>query len=265
MSSPPSPLSPGTAPRVVVTREEPEPVSEAVRRAHGDPVELPLLATRWLAFDLPSGCRLESYDWVAFTSARALAAIATKARASGWSWPPQVDAAAVGDRTAHELQACGWMPACVSAEPSARGLVEALAAHGVRGARILFPCSAIAEPTLPDGMRDAGALVDVLHVYTTTTVWAEQPQEKRRLGQRLAAELARGCVLTCASPSAVRALAELARDAGAFDRLQRTPIVVMGPTTTQAVGSLGLRAVDAGGRTLAAMARRAVEVGRQGL
>jgi len=251
------------APRVLVTREEPEPVSEAVRLVHGEPVELPLLTTRWLAFDLPAGHRLETYDWIAFTSARALEAIATKAHASGWSWPPQAAAAAVGDRTAHELQARGWMPECVSEEPSARGLVDALVRRGVIGARILFPCSRIAEATFPAGMRDAGAMVDVLHVYTTTPIWADQPHEKRRLGQRLATELARGCVVTCASPSAARALVELSQDAGVAEPLRRTPIVVMGPTTAAAVAGLGLLVVDAGGRTLAAMARRAVEIGRQ--
>ena len=264
MSSSALPQPPGApAPRILVTREEPAPLAEAVRLAHGEPIELPLLATRWLDFELPGGRRLETYDWIAFTSARALAAVATKAEASGWSWPPQVAAAAVGDRTAHELQARGWMPECVSAEPSARGLVDALAERDVRGARILFPCSAIAESTFPDGMREAGAMVDVLHVYTTAPIWAEAPQEKRHLGQRLAAELARGCVVTCASPSAVRALVELAQDAGVFTPLSRTPVVVIGPTTAEAAAGLGLQVVQADGKTLAAMARRAVEVGRR--
>ena len=261
-----APLSPSPSdarvPRVLVTREDPAPISAAVRLVHGEPVELPLLTTRWLAFELPVARTLESYDWIAFTSARALEAIAAKARTAGWSWPPQVAAAAVGDRTAHELQACGWMPECVSEEPSASGLVQALTRRGIVGARILFPCSSLAEPTFPAGVRAAGAMIDVLPVYTTTPVWATRPDDIRHLGQRLAAELARGCVVTCASPSAARALVELAQDAGIYELLRQIPIVVMGSTTAAAVARMGLQPVNAGGRTLAALARRAVEIGR---
>ncbi len=256
-------ISPKIVPRVLVTREEPEPVSQAVRLAAGEPIELPLLTTRWIEFDCPGGRGLEDYDWIAFTSARALEAIAAKAGAAGWSWPPQVAAAAVGDRTAHEMQARGWMPECVSEDASAHGLVQSLQARGVTGACILFPCSAIAEPTFPEGMRSAGALVDVVHVYTTEAVWLTQPDELPRMARQLAEELRRGCVATCASPSAARALAELALAAGAFDALQRTPIVVIGSTTARAVSDLGLQPVDAGGRNLGFMARKAVEIGRQ--
>ena len=248
-------------PKIVVTREDPAPVSRAVRLAGGEPVELPLLATRWLPFELPAA--LEDYDWVAFTSARALAALAAKAEAERWTWPPRVPAAAVGDRTAHELQARGWMPQCVSRQANARGLVERLRARGIRGARILFPCSALAEPTFPDGAREAGARVDVVHVYTTETVWARDPAQKQALAERLARVLEGGCVATCASPSAARALAEIAVAAGATPALQRTPIVAIGETTAHAVRDLGLRAVDAGGQNLALLARKAVDVGRE--
>jgi uroporphyrinogen-III synthase len=250
-------------PRILVTREEPEPLSAAVRMAHGEPVELPLLTTRRLAFELPR--RLEDYDWIAFTSPRALEALGAKSRAAGWSWPPQVRAAAVGDRTAHELQAGGWMPECVSEDASARGLVESLQQRSRAGTRILFPCSAIAEPTFPEGMRAVGAMVDVVHVYTTEPIWTEHPEEKSRLGQRFAEEMQRGCVITCASPSAARAMVELARDAGVLRRLQRAVLVAMGPTTTRAAESLGLQVVDAGAKNLAALARKAVEISLRGL
>lgn len=247
-------------PVILVTREDPEPVSRAVRLAGGEPVEAPLLVTRWLDFEIPEG--LEAYDWVAFTSARALQAMALRAEAARWSWPPQVPCAAVGDRTAHELQAQGWMPDCVSDEPSAAGLVECLKARGIAGQRVLFPCSAIAEPTFPRGLRAAGALVDVVHVYTTEVPWMRDPSIKPSLAARVGEAFERGCVPTCASPSAARALVEIADAAGVSGRLQHTPVVVIGPTTGRAARDLGLQAVDADGRSLASLARKAVEVGR---
>lgn len=252
----------GRSPRVLVTREDPEPVSRAVRLAGGEPIELPLLVTRWLPFQIPDGRGLDDYAWVAFTSARALEAIAARATEEGWTWPPRVPAAAVGDRTADELQACGWMPECVSEEASAEGLVECLSARGIAGAHVLFPCSALAEPTFPDGARAAGALVDIVHVYTTETVWTAEPQLKQLLARQLSAALAAGCVPTCASPSAARALAEIAQVAGVMSGLRQRPIVVMGETTARAVRALGLEPVEAGGKSLALMARKAVEIGR---
>jgi uroporphyrinogen-III synthase len=247
-----------------VTREDPVPVSQSVRLAGGEAVEMPLLRTRWLDFELPRKGRLESYDWVAFTSARALQAVVNRSKAERWAWPPRVPAAAVGDRTAHELQARGWMPSCVSTGSGARSLVESLQARGVAGKHILFPCSAIAEPTFAEGIRAAGGLVDVVPVYTTETVWTDDAEKKTALAQQLEAELLRGCVATCASPSAVRALVELAASVEQSERLREMPLVVMGPTTARAAADLRLHAIDAGGKSLSVMARRAVDVGRKG-
>jgi uroporphyrinogen III methyltransferase/synthase len=155
------------------------------------------------------------------------------------------------------------MPACVSKGTGAQSLVECLQERGVTGKHILFPCSAIADTTFPEGMRAAGAFVDVVPVYTTESVWNGDPRSMGRLAEKLAKEIQRGCIATCASPSAVRALAELAGAADVLERLRQRPLVVMGPTTARAATELGLHAVDAGGKSLGGMARKAVEVGRR--
>lgn len=249
-------------PAILVTREDPRPVCEAVRAAGGEPVDLVLLVTRRLPFQVPGGRRLDDYDWIAFTSARALDALARRAVREGWSWPPRAQAAAVGDRTAHELQARGWMPECVSAGTGARGLVEALRARIGTGESLLFPCSTLADSTVPDGMRAAGALVDVVHVYSTETVWRRHPERKAEIAARLREALRDECVPTCASPSAVRALLEAAEAAGVEEQLRQTAIVVLGPTTANAAREAGLDPIDSGGKSVANMARRAVEVAR---
>lgn len=253
---------PSAGPRVLVTREEPGALADAVARAGGNPVLLPLLVTRWLAFDLPAGRGVEDYDWVAFTSVRALEALARRATAQEWPWPPATRAAAVGDRTAHELQALGWMPECTSESSTAAGLVECLLQHQVFGARILFPCSAVAENTLPEGLRRGGASVDVVPVYTTESAWVQAPEHLPFLAGELTTALRLGCVPTCASPSAVRALVDLASAAGMLDVLRRGPVAVLGPTTATAAREHGLRPVESDGRTLACLARKAVDLGR---
>jgi uroporphyrinogen-III synthase len=248
-------------PRVLVTREDPAPLAEAVARAGGEPVLLPLLETRWLPFALPTGMTLEDYDWVAFTSVRALEAVAREAERLGWSWPPQSRSAAVGDRTADELQALGWMPECIATDHTARGLVSCLSATGLLGARVLFPCSGIAEPTLPEGLRAVGASVEVLPVYTTVKTWEGSPEKLPFLSRELTEALRRGCVATLASPSAVRALADLGSAAGILNQLRAIPVAVLGPSTAAAAQEAGFRATQADGRTLACLARKAVELG----
>ncbi len=249
-------------PVVVVTREDPAPVCEAVRAVGGEPVELELLVTRWLRFELPKARGLDDYAWVAFTSARAVDAIARRAVHDGWNWPPQARAAAVGDRTAHELQARSWMPECVSSGTGARGLVDAMRTQVKAGARVLFPCSTLADSTLPNGLRRLGAAVDVVHVYSTETTWQRDPSRKAPLATRFARALRAGCVPTCASPSAVRALVEVALAAGVAERLHATPVVVLGPTTAATARALNLNPIEAGGKSLSDMARTAVEAAR---
>jgi uroporphyrinogen-III synthase len=251
----------GLKPRVLVTREDPSSLAEAIAIAGGEPLPLSLLTTRWLAFQLPTGTKLDDYDWVAFTSVRAVEAVVRESEKHGWSWPPESRCAAVGDRTAHELQALGWMPECVAEDGTALGLLACLTAHGVLGARVLLPCSAIAEPTLGEGLTRAGARVDLLHVYSTVLAWADAPETMPFLARDLKRALEQGCVVTVASPSAVRALVDLAAAAGSLDALHRTPVAALGPTTAAAARAVGLGCEEADGRSLACLARKAVEIG----
>lgn len=246
------------APCVLVTREDPTPLAEAVVIAGGEPILLPLLQTQWLEWSLPDGRELDDYEWVAFTSVRGLEAVARAAESKHWPWPPSARAAAVGDRTACELQAQGWMPDCVASEGNAPSLLEALRTLGVLGAQILIPCSALADPALAEGLRQAGARVDVVFTYTMQPVWTGSPAHMTLLGRDLQAALERGCVVSCASPSAVRALVDLAAAAGILDRLRGTRLAALGPTTAAAARALGLQVEEADGRTLACLARKAV-------
>jgi uroporphyrinogen III methyltransferase/synthase len=249
-------------PPVLVTREEPRPVVEAVEQSGGRAVVLTLLRTRWLSFHLPEDMTLDSYDIVAFTSARALQALDRVTDERQWTWPPSSAAAAVGDRTAHELQALGWLPESVAPGASSRSLASTLVRRGVRGKRILFPCSALADAVLPDACRRAGAQVDVVPVYTTEASWTGQPALKMELQRLLKENLEQGCVITCASPSAVKVLSQLAEPADMQALLRQAPLVAIGPTTERAAHKRSLQAIVSVERSLASMARKAVDVAR---
>jgi uroporphyrinogen III methyltransferase/synthase len=250
------------SPPVLVTREEPGPVVEAIEQSGGRAVILTLLRTRWLPFQLPEDMTLDSYDIVAFTSARALQALDRVTRQREWNWPPASAAAAVGDRTAHELQALGWYPESVAPDASGRSLASTLIRRGVHGKRILFPCSALADAILPDACRSAGAQVDVMPVYTTEPAWTGRPAVQMELQRLLRENLEQGCVITCASPSAVKVLSDLATSGSLDSLLRQTPLVVIGPTTERAARKRSLRTEVSADRSLASMAHKAVEVAR---
>ncbi|MCG6957862.1 MAG: uroporphyrinogen-III synthase, partial [Gemmatimonadetes bacterium] len=142
---------------------------------------------------------LQAYDWVAFTSPRAVQALAVHARPPVGGRPR---IAAVGDATAAALAKEGWPADVVAGGEGARALAETMDAGGpVRGRRILFPAGSLARSTLEDALRAKGAEVERVEAYRTRMV----PPD----ALRVRADLASGVdVVTFASPSAVQALAE---------------------------------------------------------
>jgi uroporphyrinogen III methyltransferase/synthase len=82
--------------------------------------------------------------------------------------------AAIGPATADELRARGIEPDFIPEKYVAEGVVEGLLALGVAGKRVLVPRAREARELLPEELRKAKALVDVLPVYQTL------PGEARR-------------------------------------------------------------------------------------
>ena len=74
--------------------------------------------------------------------------------------------AAIGPGTAAALRACGIVADVVAERSVGEGLVEALGPD-LRGVRALVARAEDARDTLPDGLRAAGALVEVVPLYRT--------------------------------------------------------------------------------------------------
>ncbi len=145
--------------------------------------------------------RLDRFDWVVFTSARAVAAVGEgpAARATGGS-APALRVAVVGPATARAATGAGWTVAVEGRGPGARGLAAQVAAtFPVAGARVLFPAASGAAPTLEEEFTALGARVTRVEAYRT--VVTPPPAERVR------ADLAAGVdAVTFASPSAVEAV-----------------------------------------------------------
>lgn len=200
--------------------------------------------------------RAESFDWLVFTSRHAVAAVTARLPAP----PPGVRTAAVGRATASVLRQHGWPVDLIPGEHSAAGLVAAFAVAGsARGARMLYPASSRALPTLAAGLTQLGAEVTTVEAYRTVSGNTLDVEDCRSWIARQGV----GAV-TFASPSAVEEL-EGALGKDDFARLLGTaPAVAIGPTTARALAERGYTPTLAESATLRGLARTSLHAVRAG-
>lgn len=198
-------------------------------------VESPVIAFEepadWAPVDEAIG-RLDGYRWLLFTSANAVGRFLSRARGAGVATLPGDRVAAIGEATAAALREEGITPAMVAGQSHAEGLLASLTSRGedLAGRRILLPRAGEGRDVLPDGLRAAGAIVDVVTVYRTIRI--PPPREVVDL-------IAAGAVDVVAftSGSTVRGFLE---GIGGADRLRGVTVAVIGPVTADAARSAGL-------------------------
>ena len=197
---------------------------------------------------------LAGFDWVVFTSLRAVAAVTQRVPAA----PQGPRIAAVGRATASALEASGWRVDLVPDTWTGEALVAALIEAGVAdGARVLFPASAIARDTVPEGLAAAGAEVAQVDAYTL------EPAPLDRDACRAALESGEIALITFTSPSTVEGLAAALGDDVMELARARARAIAIGPTTAEAAGAAGFADVAvADPHSLDGLADRAAEAAR---
>jgi uroporphyrinogen-III synthase len=194
--------------------------------------------------------RLPEYDWVVFTSARAVEAVRRQRVWNQWPWEaaarPRI--AAVGPITGAVLRRHGLRVALSPSAPGARPLAEAMvAAEGgsLSGRAILWPRSDIARPELSDLLQEAGARVVAPVAYCT------RPNRPANLAE-FVTELEAGRIdcVTFFSPSGAANLAAIMPGGTLAPLAGLTLVASVGPTTSSALANLGApAAVEAVSRT----------------
>jgi uroporphyrinogen III methyltransferase/synthase len=222
--------------RVLVTRtrQQASVLSELLAREGAWPVELPAIAIEPLedlsALDTALK-QLSTYQWVAFTSANAVAlvfqrlqALERDARAFG-----EVRVCAIGPGTAAALEARGLRADYTPGEFVSEALAEGLRKRVTAGDRVLLPRAVGGRDVLAKGLQAAGAAVDEVPLYRAIT-----PSDSR---DRARSILEEGVdIATFTSSSTVRNLVDLLN--GEVAALRGATVACIGPVTAQTVEEL---------------------------
>ena len=173
---------------------------------------------------------LADYDWIVFTSANGVTAFVDRlhAHAKDAASVSGVRIAAVGNATARRVRESGLPVDLIPNRFIAESVVAELADHRIAGQRILLPQAEIARDTIAEGLRQAGATVDVVVAYRTVLPEGVDTDEVQRL-------IAGVDIVTFASPSAVRNVLAMAGG-----RLPNVHVVCIGPVTADAARGAGL-------------------------
>ena len=181
---------------------------------------------------------ISRYDWVIFTSQNTVRVVTE--RLAEWGLDStlfaRVPVAAIGPATAEALARAAVRVALVPERYVAEAVVSALTRlESMQGKRVLLPRALEARDALPEGLRAAGAIVDVIPVYRAAPESGD--------GAALASELAAGRVdaVTFTASSTVQRFSELVgRDAVTSGRFTTA---VIGPITAATARSLGIKRI----------------------
>jgi uroporphyrinogen III methyltransferase/synthase len=227
--------------QIVVTRaaEQAGELSQRLRALGAHPIEFPTIEVippaEWRALD---HClqRLGEYDWIVFTSRNAVRFFVERLVGLGFDLRhlkgPRI--CAIGPRTAEGLEALMIRVDYVPREYRAEAIVEGLTKENLQGKRILIPRSLMARDLLPDALKKAGAIVDVVEAYRTV-IPQKNPEELR---DRLRA----GTIdaITFTSSSTVENFVECIGSREIQALLRGIVVASIGPITAETARGLGI-------------------------
>jgi uroporphyrinogen III methyltransferase/synthase len=182
----------------------------------------------WIPLDTALG-RLDSYDWVVFTSVNGVRLFFRRLGEQGADVRALsgVRLGAIGPKTAASLEERGLRPDLVPSEYRAEAVIDALNGEQVRGRKFLLPRAARAREVLPERLKEMGGQVEVVPVYETV-----RPQGKTGEIRRLLQEGAIDCI-TFTSSSTVAYFAAMFPDEDLSSLVRNATIACIGPITAE--------------------------------
>ncbi|HSR13983.1 MAG TPA: uroporphyrinogen-III synthase, partial [Thermodesulfobacteriota bacterium] len=227
--------------KVLVTRarEQAGVLSERLRELGADALEFPTIEILppedWT--DVDHGIKqADTYDWIIFTSVNGVRCFLDRLLSLGRDVRdlkgPKV--CAIGPGTAQELLALRVNVDFVPAEYRAEEIFKGLQREDLKGKKILIPRARVARDVLPEELRRAGAVVDVVEVYRTVrpTGNVDEVRDFFR-GKAISA-------VTFTSSSTVSNFVEMFGEGEARDLVSGVVVASIGPVTAGKARSLGI-------------------------
>jgi uroporphyrinogen-III synthase len=138
----------------------------------------------------------------------------------------------VGDATRAAAREAGWTVSLVPESYVAESLVSALAGEAGPGTRVLLARAVVARDVIPDALRRAGAIVDVVDAYRNVIPAGAAERLRGALAEGLDAAI-------FTSSSSVEHLADVAKAAGVPFPFGEVAAVSIGPITSGTLRECG--------------------------
>ena len=170
---------------IVVTRarETASDFAAALRRLGADIVQFHTIETAHPKSFAPLDkaiARLDSFDWIIFTSATGVESFIERLKSLGRDIRElgRASIAAIGPATASRLADYALRVAAVPDEYRAEAIISAIGASRIRGKRFLIPRAEVAREVLPETLRNKGAK-EVVVAPAYRTIKPKRPQVER--------------------------------------------------------------------------------------
>jgi uroporphyrinogen-III synthase len=224
---------------VTRARHQAGKLSEGLLALGAEPVEVPVLEIQppedLAALDAALQS-LPAYDWLILTSANTVRALEERAARLGLALnqPPALKVAAVGEATAAAARNAGFILTFVPEAYVAESLLKGLIGHAANQ-RILLARAALARDVIPDALRAAGAVVDIVDAYRNVMPESAPEQLREALAKGIDA-------VTFTSSSSVTHLAKASHAAGVQWPFEGVPAASIGPITSATLRESGWEA-----------------------
>ncbi len=160
--------------KILITRarDQAGQFSTLLRKLGAEVIEFPTIEVvpplRWEELDRAIS-RLDSYDWIIFTSANGVKFFWERLKEKGKEdpFPFRLKICAIGPATAKQLKEKGVRIDYVPKEYIAEAILGGFERMAIQGKHILLARARVARDVLPRGLRKAGARVDVVETYRT--------------------------------------------------------------------------------------------------
>jgi uroporphyrinogen III methyltransferase/synthase len=223
--------------RIVVTRDysQSRGLSDPLEAIGAEVIAAPVIEIQAPADPGPLQCaiqRLDTYDWLIFTSVNGVRNFVSALDASGKDLRSlRAKIAAIGPATRAAVEALHLKVDRMPEEYVAESLLKAFTDEDISGKRVLLPRAAVARDLVPMELSKRGAIVDVVEAYRTGVPTNAAERMKDALARK-------PHWITFTSSSTVKNFVALA------GKLDSVKIASIGPVTSATARELGL-SVDA--------------------